>query len=151
MQTYSPCGRGWIAWHTPSGCRWWYTRLSTEDQFATSQPQGDDKPPRSVPTTPSGAHLCWTGGLRYHFHKMLTQTEQPHRTAKWPANSDTATIQRSSNGHSNQKVACNAALLDSWWNHSCLFWTNFPKLCKYVSESIRPNNIQSLEDSHQST
>lgn len=59
--------------------------------------------------------------------------------------------QCSSNGCLNQKEPCNAAPLDSWWNHSHLFWTNFLNSCKYVSESISPNNIQSLEDSHQST
>lgn len=32
-----------------------------------------------------------------------------------------------------------------------LFGCNFPNWCKYVLGSIRPNNIQSSEDSHQSS
>lgn len=107
--------------------------------------------PRSASIIPSGPHLWRAGGLQCHLHKMLTQTEQPHRTAKWPVNSDTTVTQCFSNGCFKQKVACNALLLGSWRNRSHLFWSNFPNSCKYVLESIRPNNIQSLEDSHQSS
>lgn len=48
---------------------------------------------------------------------------------------------------------CNLMLCKwhSHWGNSHFFWANFLNLCKYVSESIRPINIQSSEDSHQST
>lgn len=82
---------GWIARRAPPGGRSQY-RGQLQSIGAPPLHLGvmESPPhPRSTPIIPSGPHLWWAGGLRCHFHKLLTQTEQPRRTAKWPVNSDT--------------------------------------------------------------